>query len=115
MKNTLTKIAKDLLIINEDIDCRFCDNYTNKVTVDDFELYIFSQTWGDTTIGFGGIGGQSMTEAMTYVFIPKHTYNKKCYVYFNSIFAYSVDYSENFYKDIQNQHMLPVYQSYKYK
>jgi hypothetical protein len=34
---------------------------------DDVEVTLFSQGWGDTSLGYGGIGGQAMTSAYTVV------------------------------------------------
>jgi hypothetical protein len=54
----------------------------------DMEIEIFSQTWGSTALGFGGIGGQMMTSAYTIlVFVESKT---KCFVYFAGRFAYEV-------------------------
>lgn len=33
----------------------------------ELEMDMFLQTWGDTSLGFGGIGGQTMTSAYTAV------------------------------------------------
>lgn len=33
----------------------------------EFEVTVFLQTWGSTSLGFGGIGGQAMTSAYTTV------------------------------------------------
>lgn len=51
-----------------------------------FSWYAFPQTWGSTALGFGGIGGQAMTTAQTYVVITYGT----VYVYFGSRFAYEM-------------------------
>ena len=72
MPNNLTQMAKDILQIESDLPYRF--NYKDypqeHPTVNDFDIYIFQQIWGSTALGFGGIGGQAMTSAYTYVFIP---------------------------------------------
>lgn len=83
-------------------------------TLDDFELHTFEQTWGSTALGFGGVGGQAMTTAITYVFIPIGV-NQKCFVYFAGRFAYAVDYSEKFMKDVLGCNVASVYESGKYK
>ena len=40
----LTKMARELLTIGEDLPLRFQDPYHTRV--DDFELYTFEQSWG---------------------------------------------------------------------
>ena len=117
MSHKLVSIAKDLLTIELDLPFRF--DYSTKAqfdehpTTDDFELHLFSQIWGSTALGFGGIGGQAMTEAMTYVFIPENV-RQNCFVYFGSRFAYSCPYSEVFMKDVMNNRMESVGRSGKY-
>ena len=46
----------------------------------------FSQTWGSTALGFGGMGGASMTTALTLVIECGRIH----YVYFGGRLAYSV-------------------------
>ena len=36
--------------------------------VDAYKVYAFTQTWSDTSCGFGGMAGQSITDALTVVF-----------------------------------------------
>lgn len=113
MANKLTKMAKELLIIESDLPNRFDYSLKPYATIDDFEIYIFEQVWGSTALGLGGVGGQAMTAANTYVFIPIST-NEKCFVYFGSRFAYAVPYSRVFWEDVAKQNMEPVYHSGKY-
>ena len=112
MSDKLIQMAKDLLTIETDFPCRL-ENETPLPTVDDFEIYCFEQTWGSTALGFGGIGGQAITTAMTYVFIPICC-NQKCLVYFAGRFAYSVPYNDIFMSDVLARNMAPVYKSWKY-
>lgn len=115
MQNKIISMARELLEIDSDIPYRF--NYTDypdeKPTVDDFEIHIFEQTWGSTALGFSGIGGQAMTTANTYVFIPLFVH-QNCFVYFGAKFAYAVPYSEVFVKDVGQQKMEPVFRKGKY-
>ena len=117
MSHKLVSIAKDLLTIELDLPFRF--DYSTKAqfdehpTTDDFELHLFPQVWGSTALGFGGIGGQAMTEAMTYVFIPENV-RQNCFVYFGSRFAYSCPYSDTFMIDVKNRNMASVSRSGKY-
>lgn len=110
--NQLVGMAREILAIEADLPYRL-DYTEERPTIDDFELYTFNQTWGSTALGFGGIGGQAITQARTYVFVPV-TCNQKCFVYFAGRFAYKVDYCDNLREDIGNQSMAPVYQAGKY-
>jgi hypothetical protein len=117
MSNKLTQIAKEILIIESDI--RFRLNYDRSksdyyVSVDDFDMYTFEQIWGTTSLGFSGVGGSAITEARTYVFIPRID-NQPCIVYFAGQFAYAVPYSKVFMEDVKNHNMEPQYKIYKYK
>ena len=114
MSNKITHMAKELLLIEEDLPFRFEYKEKPYPTIDDFELYTFEQVWGSTSLGFGGMGGQAMTSARTYVFIPM-TCNQKCFVYFAGRFAYAVDYSEKFMNDVISGNMKSVSLSNEYK
>lgn len=113
MSNKLTQMAKELLCIEEDLSFRLDYNEKPIPTLDDFELYTFEQVWGSTSLGFGGIGGQALTPARTYVFVPVNC-NQKCFVYFAGRFAYAVDYSEGFMEDVLRCNMEPVSRADKY-
>ena len=112
MPNQLTNMAHEVLSIESDIPYRF-DRSNENPTVNDFEIYTFNQTWGSTTLGFCGYGGQAITSARTYVFVPIYC-NQKCFVYFGSRFAYAVPYSDVLMEDINKQQMEPVSQCGKY-
>lgn len=114
MSNNLTEMAREILAIEANLPYRFDYSDQSHPTVNDFELHTFEQTWGSTALGFGGIGGQAITSARTYVFIPM-SINQKCFVYFAGRFAYAVDYSEKFMKDVLGGNMAAVYESGKYK
>ena len=107
MSNKVVHIAKQLQNINNDIQFRFNFNKDNRrVTVDDFDLHIFEQTWGSTALGFGGMGEQAMTTEFTYVFVPVHC-NQNCFVYFGDRFAYEAEYCDQLSEDIGNRCMKP--------
>lgn len=112
-----TDTALHLLLIEKDIFNRFDYSKENKhfrISADDFDMFIFEQTWGSTALGFGGgIGGQKITAANTYVFIPI-TCNQNCFVYFDGRFAYQVPYSKSFAEDVRNYSMKSVNQSRLY-
>lgn len=69
------------------------------------EVYSFPQTWGSTALGFGGIGGSSMTTAQTTVILN----HASVAVYFGRRHAYTV---ENFNAllmiDVHNANMVSV-------
>lgn len=113
MSNKLTNMARELLAIEADLPYRFDYKDRQLAGIDDFEMYTFPQTWGSTSLGFGGMGGQAMTTANTYVFIPQYV-NQKCFVYFGSRFAYAVPYSEKFMEDVKKGNMVSVMRSGKY-
>ena len=114
MSNKLTRMAREILAIEADLPYRFDYSDNSNPTLDDFELHTFEQTWGSTALGFGGVGGQAMTSATTYVFIPI-VINQKCFVYFADRFAYAVDYSDKFMEDVLNCNVASVAKSGKYK
>lgn len=53
----------------------------------DLAVHMFPQTWGDTSLGFGGIGGQSITSA--YTVCIEGPYGDVA-VFFSGRFAYHV-------------------------
>ena len=109
--SNLTHMARELLSIDEDIRFRFKNRDTK---IDDFELFNFEQTWGSTALGFGGIGGQMITSARTYVFIPMSC-EEDCFVYFAGKFAYSVPYSKKFMDDVRGGNVVAQYKCGKYR
>ena len=114
MGNKLTRMAREILDIESDLPFRFDYSKGEKPTIDDFQMVCFEQVWGSTSLGFGGIGGQAMTAANTYVFVPV-TADQKCFVYFAGKFAYSADWqSDAFKKDVKNGCVEPVHRASKY-
>lgn len=113
MSNKLTQMAREILSIEEDLPFRFDYSEKQRPTLDNFELYTFEQVWGSTALGFGGIGGQAMTSARTYVFVPINC-NQKCFVYFAGRFAYKADYSQEFMDDVLRGNMESVSRAGKY-
>ena len=116
MSNKLTDLAIETLLIEKDIPFRI--DYSKedplyKFNIDDFDIYIFSQTWGSTALGFDGFGGQVMTTANTCVLIPKSC-NQDCFVYFAGRFAYSVPCSSIFADDVRNYRVVGVEDISKY-
>ena len=113
MSNKLTDLAREILSIEHDLPFRLLYKDKQRPEIDDFEFHMFVQTWGSTALGFGGMGGQAITSANTYVFIPQID-NQLCHVYFAGRYAYSVPYSEILMQDVLRQAMEPVYWSKKY-
>lgn len=76
----------------------------------DIEVLLFLQGWSDTTIGFGGIGGQAMTSAYTVVINDGLTY----YVYFGGRFAYKVNNpTSNFFEHLMVRYLEPNARQYR--
>jgi hypothetical protein len=114
MSNRIVHIAKQLLNINDDIQFRFDFSKDNRrITIDDFELHIFEQTWSSTALGFGGVGGDAITNEYTYVFVPIYC-NQNCFVYFGSQYAYQAEYNSVFKEDLTNCRMKPCNEAGKY-
>ena len=110
MSNKLTDLAIETLLIEKDIPFRI--DYSKedplyRFNIDDFDIYIFSQTWGSTALGFDGLGGQVITKANTCVLVPESCH-QDCFVYFAGRFAYSVPYSDEFGEDVRNHSMKSV-------
>ena len=96
-----------------------------------FRMYVFPQTWSSTALGFGGYGGQAITEAYTTVVeISWYYVNKtddirglnltesedRIYaVFFDSKLAYiCLNPNELFFKDLDDRHMKPQNESQAY-
>ena len=82
----LMDMVRDWANIIQDIACR--EEY---VFIQDCDVIDFDQTWGSTALGFGGMGGQMMTTARTYIIV----YTNRAYVYFGGRYAYKVPYPFN--------------------
>ena len=58
-----------------------------RLGVDSYDIYVWPQTWPNTSCGFGGISGQALTRAYTTVFICLNL----AIVYHDNRFAYMVE------------------------
>lgn len=112
------KQIPDLKYLLEDfywrIDSEISPNKNLKFCRDDFDINLFSQTWGSTALGFGGFGGMAITEAYTTVilYIPLGV----CAVYFGKDFAYYVlKPNKKFYHDFMERRMASVQDHAKYE
>lgn len=66
-------------------------------------LIVFSQSWGSTALGHGGLGGGAITNALTVLVCGP---NVDWCVYFGGRFAYRIERpNEVFFQDINNRRM----------
>ena len=96
-----------------------------------FNAYVFPQTWSSTALGFGGCGGQAITEAYTTVVEMSWSYIDKIdeirglnlkesedriyAVFFDGILAYMcLNPNEQFFEDLNNKCMKPQNESKMY-
>ena len=116
-------ITDNLAIENFDIlDNTYCHR---------FRSYVFPQTWGSTALGFGGCGGQAITEAYTTVVEMSWDYVNKTddirglnlitsddriyAVFFDGKLAYiCLNPNEQFFEDLNNRCMRPQNESKAY-
>lgn len=95
---SLTNIAIEVLQINDDWFNHVSD--IRKIRLDDFQLHMFEQTWGNTSGGFEGMGGSAMTNQNTYILYPLKD-SEDAIVYFGGVFAYKVPISNLFSDDVR--------------
>lgn len=70
------------------------------------DLYSFPQTWGTTSLGWGGISGQAFTTAQTVIIFDQE--NSIACVYIGGRFAYMIRNSKEFFDTIRNQRIVGV-------
>ena len=100
MENILSKLAISSIKVNDSIKKE-----------DIIDVFVFIQTWGNTSLGFGGIGGDAITNAWTHVV---QTCDGKFHVFFNGAHAYSVENpTETFKKDLKNNCMKSIVEANK--
>lgn len=97
-----------------------------------FRMYVFPQTWGSTALGFGGYGGQAITEAYTTVVEMSWYYVNKAddirglnltesedriyAVFFDGKLAYiCLNPNEQFFEDLNNRCMRTQNESQVYR
>ena len=79
-------------------------------------IAMFPQTWGSTSLGFGGIGGAAMTTAYTVVIQAMHSYSSEILVYFDGKFAYRIGNANDlFWDDLRHMYLVPVDECEKYE
>lgn len=93
MTTNISELIENLKAIDEKLGHR----------KDILDIETFSQTWGSTALGFGGVGGDALTTASTTVIrIP----NDRYVVFFGSELAYVVENpTKEFFEDLQNRRM----------
>lgn len=97
---------EDIKTVLDDVDQRVGPGYDGR----HWTWYSFPQTWGSTALGFGGIGGQAITTAQTYVVLA----NGAIYVYFGSRFAYVITgYLRHNLEEYLNKKHFPSVRDYK--
>ena len=94
----LTRMAVELLCIHQEFLYHLDDPMHHGEA--DFDLYVHTQVWGNTSGGFEGMGGCSMTTQRVWVFVPLEGVSEMCQVYFGGAFGYKVKRSEVFMKDV---------------
>ena len=103
-----------LPLIQERFYNKIKDDERFKKYYPEITMYMFPQIWGDTSLGFGGIGGQAITTAYTTVIIESNS--NYCGVFFNERLAYVVKNPNSmFWEDVQKYKMSDVAHSGKYK
>lgn len=80
----------------------------------DLSMRMFMQTWSSTALGFGGVGGQAITNAYTIVV---EDYHEGWYsVFFGNRMAYLIrNPNQLFFEDMQKESMKPVSQASAYR
>lgn len=114
MSNKLTRLARQILSVEDDLTFRLDLRRDPNTRIDDFEFYVFEQTWASTALGFNGMGGQSITSDYTIVCVPITT-DQPCVVYFGGRFAYCAGWSEVLQQDLAAHEMMPVAKAGKYR
>ena len=71
----------------EHLDEIFKDVEKRSKTYEIESFYSFPQSWGDTSLGFGGMAGQAITSAQTVVMM---TFEGEAYIYIGGRYAYVV-------------------------
>lgn len=71
----------------------------------DVEVFVFPQAWGDTSLGFGGVAGQSFTSAYVTVVVSD---SQHAAVYMGGTLAYVVPYGHELREDIGRQNVHDV-------
>ena len=71
-----------------------------------YDIKMFMQTWSSTALGFGGIGGQMMTNASTICIFWVSGYVD---IFFGGSFAYRKYKTDALLEDIKNESLVETY------
>lgn len=103
----------DYSIINSLVE-NFNNDLKSQSLQDDIAVYIFPQTWGDTSLGYGGFGGQMMTSAQTIVLYAQNENIARVY-FGGELLAYEIkNPNKIFFRDLYDQNLEPQYKKGKY-
>lgn len=109
----LQHIQQTLSWIEKDIKSKIGKEYS----LEDFEMYSFTQLWPTPDLGFVGLDEDAPTLAYTYVFIPTESNELNIgYVYFENKFAYTVNpKNKNVKHDLEKHAMGSVLEAKRYQ
>lgn len=82
---------------------------------DDFDVYVFPQTWGSTALGYGGFGGQAMTSASTIVLYAQSANIARVYFGGERLAYQIINPNRIFFEDLFAQRLVEKYKAGKYK
>lgn len=71
---------------------------------DEYEVMMWKQTWGDTSCGFGGIGGQMITSAYTVAIVDSSF--SKCIVFHDMRLAYETEVTKDVLTQINRKSLI---------
>lgn len=109
----LGKSLPNLPLMQERFWNEIKSEYKSKKIYPEFDFYVFTQIWGSTSTGFGGIGCDAMTKAYTTVIIES-AYNYAA-VFFGERLAYIISKpNDEFYKDLKEHNMCSIKEHSKY-
>ena len=101
-KAGLTELAIATIKVND---------FMSRIESSVYDIFVFTQTWGSTALGFGGIGGAAMTTSWTHVVL---TSDGRYHIFFDGKYAYSVENpTEEFKHDLEIRFMKSVEESSK--
>ncbi|MGF7534966.1 hypothetical protein AAGG74_14950 [Bacillus mexicanus] len=80
------------------------DDSKGITSFDDLEIQVWKQTWPDTTLGFGGIGGQEISSVYTVVVM--NAIFTECVVFHGMRLAYKTDLTKEISERISKNNLL---------
>ena len=105
-------VSEDLKKIIQDATKRQEDEGVKLGPLEEIEVGVWKQIWSSTALGFGGIGGQCICHA--YTFLAWTRYRQSCFVYFAGRFAYKITKpNESFWQAYNSREMPSIRNSHK--